>query len=447
MMIKKTGIIGCFLFVLACKKNGNDAPPPPGGDPNGGGNPPPANTALTITSVSPDSTENGPITITGTGFNTTANLNGVQFGSYSATVKSATTTQLVVDLPANLPQGDHDVIVVANNKTVTLVKGFHLIGWEVTHFAGTGATGSHDGPVATATFRQPTGLAVDAAGNLYVPDLHKIRKITPQGLVSTIAGGEGRGSTDGNGTAARFNFVSSIVLDAAGNMYVADQMNFTIRKITPGGDVTTIAGLAGEFGYADGVGDKARFSAPYGLAIDATNSHLYVGDTGNDRIRKIELATGTVTTIAGNGEGASVDGVGLQAGIPSPGSMAFDKDGVLYITEKGGGRVRRMMPDGTVTTVGGYLSVNDGPTHLVADDNRNIYVTFSGLGKVKKYSPAGVETNFAGNNIGTGEEDGPAQTIFFKRPEGIVIVKDSEGNLIFYIADSVNKKIKKIIRR
>jgi hypothetical protein len=436
-----------MFFALACSKpGGNDTPDPDNpGNPQNPGNPDNSAT-LTITAVSPDKAENGTVTITGTGFNNTAGLNEVRFGTFTAPIVSATTTQLVVNLPADLPQGDHDVTVFANNKFVTKVKGFHLTGWRVYTFAGTGGTGGVDGPGATATFQWPTGMVIDNTGNMYVTDLNRIRKITPQGVVSTVAGTAGRGSVDANGVNARFNSVTSIVLDAAGNLYVADQMNFTIRKIAPNGDVTTIAGKAGDFGNADGVGANARFSMPYGLAINNAGTHLLVGDHSNHVIRQIELATNNVTTIAGNGQQTSSDGNGLQAGIPGPGSMVFDKDGNLFITEKGGGKVRKMTSDGKITTIGGSLSVNFMPTHAVLDDEKNLYVTYSGMGRIKKYTPAGVESNFAGNNTGTGEEEGPAQTVFITRPEGIVITKDNNGKTVFYISDAFNKKIKKIVK-
>jgi hypothetical protein len=446
VMIRKTGIIISMFFALACSKTGSSPSTPDGpGSPGNPGNPD-NDPALTITAISPDAAESGQVTITGTGFNSTAGLNGVNFGTWPAAVRSATTTTLVVDLPADLIQGDHDVTVIAHNRTATKLKGFHLIGWVVTNFAGTGAYGNADGPVGQASFQWPAGMTIDNGGNLYVTDLHKIRKISPQGVVTTVAGANGRGSTDANGTNARFNSVTSIVLDASNNLYVADQMNFTIRKITPAGDVTTIAGKAGEYGNADGIGVNARFSSPYGLAIDAAGTHLYVGDHANDVIRKIALATAMVTTIAGNGQPTSIDGRGLQAGIPGPGSMAFDKDGNLLITEKGGGKVRKMTPDGNVTTIGGDLSVNTMPTQVATDESKNVYVTYSGMGKIKKYTPAGIESNFAGNNTGTGPEEGPAQAVFITRPEGIVITKDNSGKQVFYIADAYNKKIKRIIK-
>ncbi len=186
-MIKKAGFISCMLLAFACSKTGSDSPE--SGDPGNPGNPgnpnnPGNNNTLTITSISPDIAESGLVTITGTGFNGTAGLNEVRLGTFTAPIQSATATQLVVNLPADLPQGDHDVTVFANNKVVTRDKGFHLIGWLVRTFAGTGGTGGIDGPAASATFQWPAGITLDKNGNMYVTDLNKIRKITPQGVVS-----------------------------------------------------------------------------------------------------------------------------------------------------------------------------------------------------------------------------------------------------------------------
>jgi sugar lactone lactonase YvrE len=437
-----------FAFLFGCSKS--DTPPPPPDPGNGGGNPGPQqsgnNPPLAIVQISPDSAESGPITITGTGFSTTPVHNTVRFGNDTAVVTAATATQLVVNLPDGLLQGKHDVSVTTDNKTVTKAKGFHQVGWAIRIVAGTGVAGDSDGPVATATFRAPAGMTMDSEGNLYVTDQHKIRKISPQGIVTTIAGSNARGSTNGNGTAARFNFVTSIVMDRQQNLYVTDQMNFLIPKIAPNGDVSTIAGTDGTPGKTDGIGTNASFSMPYGLAINADSTALYVGDQANNLIRKIELSTYEVTTVAGNGQPVSIDGKGLQAGIPGPGSMIFDKDGILYITEKGGGKVRKMMPDGTVTTIGGYLSVNASPTHIAVDEHKNVYVTFSGLGKIKKFTPAGQESEMAGNNTGVGEQEGPATTVVLQRPEGIVLVKDGAGNNAFYVSDATAHTIKKIIK-
>lgn len=447
--MKQFFVVVSFLGILSCSKSGGD--PDPGAEPNPNPNPGGNNTELTITTVTPNSGENlpAPVTINGTGFNTTVSGNTVHVGGIPATVTNATATSLQVTLPANLNAGDHDIRVAANGKSVTKTKAFHLVGWIVSNFVGSGISGQTDGTGDGASFQQPVGLTTDAAGNFYVCDLHRIRKITPQGVVITIAGG-GPGSINGNGQNAKFRFPTAIAIDAANNLYVADQGNNQIRMITAAGDVTTIAGKAEELGKTDGIGDAARFALPYGIAVDRNGAFLYVGDHGNDVIRKINLATREVTTVAGDGSRTRKDATGLLAGIPGPGNLAFDADGNLIITEKGAGMIRKMAPDGKVTTIGDPKDPQDvqiQPTHLAFDNNKNIYVTFSNERSVRKYAPDASWINFAGAWVGPNEENGPANLIQFQRPEGIALKEDAQGNKVFYVVDAHKKKIKKISKQ
>src|SRR5206468_1329426 len=173
-----------------------------------------------------------------------------------------------------------------------------------------GSPGSADGSQNLARFNSPYGVAMDSSGNIYVADNYNstIRKITAGGVVTTLAGLAGSyGSADGTGSAARFYGPSGVAVDNAGNVYVADAGNHTIRKATPAGVVTTLAGLAGNPGSADGTGSAARFFDPRGLATDSSGN-VYVGDYGNQTIRKITPA-GAVTTLAGlAGNPGSADG-------------------------------------------------------------------------------------------------------------------------------------------
>jgi sugar lactone lactonase YvrE len=216
-----------------------------------------------------------------------------------------------------------------------------------------GNAGDTDGTGAAARFSTPTSVAVDGAGNVYVADNGSaiVRKITPAGVVTTLAGKAGAGGgVDGTGAAARFNTPRGIAVDGAGNVYVADEGNADIREITPAGVVTTLAGSDGRPGYRDGAGTAAKFGSPRGLTVDATGT-VYVADTDNDVIRKI-TPDGTVSTVAGTaGEVGTTDGTGAAARFSAPRGIAVDAAGNLYVADSDNAIIRRITPAGVVTTI------------------------------------------------------------------------------------------------
>jgi sugar lactone lactonase YvrE len=191
--------------------------------------------------------------------------------------------------------------------------------------AGTpGATGSTDGPGSVALFNDPTGIAIDSTGNLYVADTANstVRLITTAGFVTTLAGSAGMtGSTNGSGSAALFNSPQAITADSAGNLYIADTFNDSIREISSSGAVTTLAGSAGNPGSDDGTGSAARFYHPSGIAIDGLGN-LYIADTLNQTIRTI-TAAGTVTTSAGAPQSEGVMLGALPGSINQPSGLAL----------------------------------------------------------------------------------------------------------------------------
>jgi sugar lactone lactonase YvrE len=284
-------------------------------------------------------------------------------------------------------------------------------------FAGDmGSSGSADGAGAAARFDFPRGVATDSAGNIYVADggNHTLRKITPAGVVTTLAGTAGvQGSTDASGAAARFNSPNGVATDSAGNVYVADTDNHTIRKITPAGAVTTLAGTAsGAGGSTDATGAAASFNFPIGVATDGAGN-VYVADTGNFTIRKITPA-GAVTTLAGTapglhgGGGGSADGTGPAAFFSSPRGVATDGAGNVYVADLGASTIRKITPAGVVTTFAGTAGVTGStdaagaaarfflPDGVATDSADNVYVTDTFNHTIRKITPAGAVSTVAG---------------------------------------------------
>ena len=211
--------------------------------------------------------------------------------------------------------------------------------WMVTTLAGSGTAGSADGTGTAAQFSGPRGVAVDSSGNVYVADTlnNRIRKITPEGVVSTLAGTATPGHVDTRGTEAKFNFPERVAVDSSGNVYVADTNNHRIRKITPEGEVTTLAGSTR--GFADGAGTKAWFDEPIGVAVDSSGN-VYVADSYNHRIRKITPA-GVATTLAGS-TADSADGTGTAAKFHSPIGVAVDSSGNVHVADSNNHRIRKI---------------------------------------------------------------------------------------------------------
>ena len=324
-----------------------------------------------------------------------------------------------------------------------------------TTLAGPGMAGPgwFDGIGSAARFNGPAGIARDAQGNLYVADSanNTIRKITPAGEVTTFAGlSDVSGTSDGMGGAARFNSPFGVVVDGSGNVFVADQGNHAIRKISPSGNVTTFAGLAGVLGSVDGTNGTARFQFPSGLAIDS-NDNIYVADTGNDTIRKI-TPDGVVTTFAGSaGVAGSADKKGTSATFYHPFAIAVDANGNLYVADFGNDTIRKITPSAVVSTLAGSAGVPgyaDGPGKqarfnspegISVDGNFNVYVTDTGSDTIRMITPDGTVSTPLGVVISPGSVDANGTSARFNLPLGICV--DANTNL--YIADFGNNTIRK----
>jgi ATP-dependent protease HslVU (ClpYQ) peptidase subunit len=322
----------------------------------------------------------------------------------------------------------------------------------VNTFAGSGVAGSTNGTGTASQFNNPSAICADASHNVYVADSnnHKIRKISATGVVTTLAGSGVAGFDDGAGAVAQFNNPSGICVDYLGNLYVADTNNNKVRKITPAGVVTTLAGSTQ--GYADGTGTAAKFNFPIGICI-VSEIYIYLADTNNNRIRRITTA-GVVTTIAGASQGYA-DGTGTAALFNAPRGICrgnYSNTEVIYVADTNNNRIRRITTAGVVTTFAGSTQgYADGtgtaakfnlPVGVANDINENVYVTDSNNHRIRKItpiynSPSGIVVSYAGSTLGY--SDGGVSTALFNTPSGIFI--DSN---ILYIADSNNNRIRNL---
>jgi uncharacterized repeat protein (TIGR03803 family) len=374
-----------------------------------------------------------------------------------AVYRGSATATLTVNAVTTAMSGDLFQCVVSNDLGSTTSSAAALVvptPMTVSTLAGQGGhSGGGDGTSGSAQFFGPADVAVDTAGNIFVADTdnHTIRKITPVGAVSTLAGYPGSaGSVDGTGAAARFNHPSGLAVDGMGNVFVADTDNYTIRKVTPAGIVTTLAGQASVRGRADGATTAAQFNGPSGLAMDAAGN-LYVADTLNHTLRKI-TPSGVVSTFAGTaGAAGSADGTGTAARFFGLQGLAADGGGNLFVADTNNQIIRKVdLSTGAVTTVAGLAGASGSvdapgslarffyPSAVAVDGAGNLYVADTDNNIIRQITPAGVVSTIAGQPGAGGSVDGVGTVARFNHPSGIAA--DSSGNL--YIADTDNQTVR-----
>jgi sugar lactone lactonase YvrE len=324
---------------------------------------------------------------------------------------------------------------------------------------GTSAFSGDDGAAATASLSDPFGLAVDAVGNFYIADTsnHRVRKVDTSGMIATVAGNgkEGFSGDSGAATSATLNTPIGVAVDTAGNLYIADAFNNRIRKVSATGVITTVAGNGdARFSGDHAAATSASLSAPFGVAVDKAGN-LYIADTSNQRVRKVDTS-GMIATVAGNGtEGFSGDGgAATRASLNFPTGVALDRAGNLFIIDQSNHRIRKVNTSGVITTVAGNGNPGFSGDHAAAtsaslnlpigtavDTAGTLYIADTSNHRIRKVSADGTVTTVAGNGIGGFAGDGEAATrATLNSPGGVAV--DSAGNL--YIADSLNNRIRKL---
>ena len=305
-------------------------------------------------------------------------------------------------------------------------------------FAGSGVNSSTDGTGTSASFSFPTGITIDVTGNIYVSDQgsHLIRKITPAGVVSTVAGSGAAGEKDGTSTQASFNYPSGMIIDAAGNIIVGDDEGLTIRQVTQAGVVTTIVKKTPT--VVNGNGKTATFNQPTGVVTDAAGN-IYVADAGNNLIREITPA-GVVSTFAGTGSKGNNDGALTSASFSSPTGIAIDASGNFFVADSANNLIRKISAAGQVSSIQLFVAANGAsgplnyPTGVAVDGKGAIYYNNSYWNTLCQISPTVISTYSVGNN------PGPSNGMFFLKSFGVAVDKD--GNV--YVADAGNSRICKV---
>ena len=382
------------------------------------------------------------VIVTGADFSTIVTNNSVTINTIPCIVNSATATELKITIPP--AAGSGNLKIFFNNSNRETEKFEFIFTTTVTTIAGS-ILGNADGQGVNAQFNTPFGIAIDGTRTLFIADTrnHRIRKISPTGLVTTIAGSIA-GFADGQGAAAQLNLPSHLVQNATGDLFVTDKENHKIRKISNTGQVENYAGTSK--GFEVKARQVSKFDSPFGIVTNILGEIIVV-DSKNFRIRNVPNIGGT-NSVAGNSNAGITDGQGTAAQFTNPEGIEIDAAGNLYVADDGVSKlIRKISPTGLVTTLaGGAAGFADGQgadarfsdvTDIAIDATGNLFVTDKH--RIRKISPTGLVTTIAGLET-AGFADGDATTAQFNITAGIAI--DQNGNL--YVADSKNNRIRKI---
>jgi uncharacterized protein (TIGR03437 family) len=399
------------------------------------------------------------------------NLGSTALGSATLTVTGGAAQATVVVNGSQLAVGSNSITASYSGDanyggsssspvTVTVTQSTPTASsYTITTVAGNGTAGStgDNGPAASAELNGPEGVAMDGAGNLFIADYYnnRVRKVTPSGTITTVAGtgADGSGGDNGPSISAQLSHPTGVAVDTAGNLFIADYMNNRIRKVTPAGTISTVAGNGIEGYNGDNIpATSAELWLPNGVAVDGAGN-LFIAELTGYRIRKVTLA-GTISTVAGNGSPGYNDGPATSAGLNFPTGVAVDGAGNIFIADRGNNFIRKVTPAGMMSRVAGNgtqgfsgdggpatSAALNAPTGVAVDAAGNLFIADRGNNLIRKVTPDGTISTVAGNRTSSsGGDGGPATSAGISSPPGVIV--DNSGNL--FIADFGNNKIRKL---
>jgi uncharacterized protein (TIGR03437 family) len=392
------------------------------------------------------------VTLTGSNFTNDISNAGVYVNGKYADVIYASTTEIRFVVPAKAGTGQIALVIGGQSIAGPVFNFIYTV--SVNIFSGFSLMpGNTDGSAAAARFNAPLGMAIDQNNNLYVADElnHCIRKVTPAGDVSTFCGNGIAGHQDGNANTARFNFPSDITYDAInGYFYVADKGNHCIRKVNLSGTVFTVAGIPGSPGYVDAPGLSARLENPAGVAVEGELANIYIADQGNHCIRKLDHQ-GLLTTFSGSTVPGQQDGTGIAAKFSAPADITWDTAGYLYVTDIINQNIRRISKNSqqVVTAAGvGVAGFQDGTTALSLFNNpvgilaeNNEAIVCDVLNHRIRVLKYGISVATLSGDGTAAFSDGTGTQAKFNKPGGIV--RDSYGD--YFITDTGNNAVRRMV--